>query len=153
MPALLAPLTAQLENAIDAGATRIQVSLREGGIKALSVADNGSGIELEDLPIVRPARLVHADRQLCERHTTSKISSFDDLLELTTHGFRGEALASLSQVGHVTVTTRTAASPCGYRAVYAASQLQDGEGQDGAPKPVAATVGTTIVVEDLCFLD
>lgn len=89
--------------------------------------------------------------QLCERHTTSKITSFDDLLELTTHGFRGEALASLSQVGHVTVTTRTAASACGYRASYLASQLRDGEGQEGAPKPVAATVGTTIQVDDLFY--
>ncbi|PIN11438.1 hypothetical protein CDL12_15977 [Handroanthus impetiginosus] len=92
-----------VENSIDADSTSISVIIKDGGLKLIQVSDDGHGIRYEDLPI------------LCERHTTSKLSKFEDFLSIKSMGFRGEALASMTYVGHVTVTTITEGQLHGYR--------------------------------------
>lgn len=89
---------------------------------------------------------------LCHRHTTSKLKSFDDLKTIDTYGFRGEALASISHIAHLTVTTKTRESTCAWRATYAACELTPAKpGGVAEPKPVAGRQGTQITVEDLFF--
>ncbi|GAB4813902.1 hypothetical protein N2152v2_000948 [Parachlorella kessleri] len=127
-------LKEMLENSLDAGSTQITVTVKEGGIRMLQIQDNGHGIRREDLPI------------LCERFTTSKLRSFEDLQGIQTLGFRGEALASISYVAHMTVTTMTADSHVAYRATYSDSIMGE-----GCPKPCASTKGTIILVEDLFY--
>ncbi|KAI7838887.1 hypothetical protein COHA_007352 [Chlorella ohadii] len=125
-------LKEMLENSLDAGATQIIVTCKDGGKALLQIQDNGHGIRREDLAI------------LAERHTTSKLRAFEDLEGIATLGFRGEALASISYVAHLTVTTMTAGSVHGWRATY-----RDGAMEAGCPKPTAANQGTLISVEDL----
>lgn len=84
-----------LENALDAGATELQIWIEEGGKKLIKIQDNGSGISYEDLPLV------------LERYATSKIITEEDLEHITSYGFRGEALASISEVSNCTLQTRT----------------------------------------------
>ncbi|KAI5844964.1 hypothetical protein DFP73DRAFT_547669 [Morchella snyderi] len=129
-----------IENAVDAGSTLLEIVVKEGGLKLLQITDNGHGINLEDMPI------------LCERFTTSKLKSFEDLNAIGTYGFRGEALASISHIAHLTVTTKTNDSSCAYRAVYSDGKLVPPKpGQSADPKPVAGRQGTQITVEDLFY--
>ncbi|KAK4721542.1 hypothetical protein R3W88_011775 [Solanum pinnatisectum] len=122
-----------IENSLDADSTSISVVVKDGGLKLIQVSDDGHGIRYEDLPI------------LCERHTTSKLSKFEDLQSIRSMGFRGEALASMTYVGHVTVTTITMGQLHGYRATY-----RDGL-MVGEPKAYAAVKGTQIMIENLFY--
>lgn len=129
-----------IENAVDAGATSLEVLVKDGGLKLLQIADNGCGIDREDLPI------------LCERFTTSKLQKFEDLTSIATYGFRGEALASISHIAHLTVTTKTKDSTCAWRAHYDGGKLVPAKpGQTQEPKPVAGRNGTQLTVEDLFY--
>ncbi|KAJ5952217.1 uncharacterized protein N7479_010630 [Penicillium vulpinum] len=129
-----------IENAVDAGSTSIEVLIKEGGLKLLQITDNGHGIDRDDLPI------------LCERFTTSKLKEFEDLTSIGTYGFRGEALASISHIAHLTVTTKTAGSSCAWRAHYGDGKLIPAKpGQSSAPKATAGRGGTQITVEDLFY--
>ncbi|MCJ1312012.1 DNA mismatch repair protein [Agyrium rufum] len=129
-----------IENAVDAGSTSIEIIVKEGGLKLLQITDNGYGINKDDLPI------------LCERFTTSKLKAFEDLTSIGTYGFRGEALASISHIAHLTVTTRTIDSSCAFRAHYAGGKLTPAKpGQTPDPRPTAGRQGTSITVEDLFY--
>lgn len=129
-----------IENAVDAGSTSLEILAKDGGLKLLQITDNGSGIQKEDLAI------------LCERHTTSKITSFEDLSSIATYGFRGEALASISHIAHLTVTTKTRDSDLAWRATYLDGKLAPHKpGQSANPKGVAGRPGTQITVEDLFY--
>ncbi|KAF2396637.1 DNA mismatch repair protein MutL [Trichodelitschia bisporula] len=129
-----------IENAVDAGSTQLDILAKGGGLKLLQITDNGHGIHKDDLPL------------LCERFTTSKLQTFDDLASIGTYGFRGEALASISHIAHLTVTTRTQDSSCAWRALYADGRLVPAKpGQSTDPKPTAGRHGTQIVVEDLFY--
>ncbi|CAI4214838.1 unnamed protein product [Parascedosporium putredinis] len=89
---------------------------------------------------------------LCERHTTSKLSAFEDLREITTYGFRGEALASISQIAHLSVTTKTKDSPVAWQAKYLeGAMVPQKPGMPAEPKSTAGRQGTQIKVEDLFF--
>lgn len=84
---------------------------------------------------------------LCERFTTSKLKEFNDLHSISTYGFRGEALASITHIANVTVTTKTERSACAYRATYCDSKIVPAkEGASAEPKPVAGNRGTQILV-------
>ncbi|KAH6676722.1 histidine kinase-like ATPase [Halenospora varia] len=129
-----------IENAVDAGSTSLEVVVKDGGLKLLQITDNGHGIAKEDLAI------------LCERFTTSKLKSFEDLTSIGTYGFRGEALASISHIAHLQVTTRTKDSNCAWRAHYDSGKLIPAKpGQSADPKPIAGRQGTQITVEDLFY--
>lgn len=121
-----------VENSIDAGATAITVELRDGGISYLRVSDNGTGI---------PAGQV---RMAFERHATSKLHTAEDLYNVRTLGFRGEALASIAAVSKVTLISRTAEAEYGVR-------VQVEAGSIGEIAEAASPVGTTITVRDLFF--
>lgn len=121
-----------IENALDAGATAITVEVREGGAKYLRVTDNGCGIAPGEV------------RLAFENHATSKIRSGDLLDNLSTMGFRGEALPSIASVARVTMTTRQKGADGGVR-------LKVEGGRFGALEDIGCPEGTTIVVEDLFF--
>ncbi len=121
-----------VENSIDAGATKITVEIKNGGISFIRVSDNGKGIKDDDMEIA------------FERHATSKIRSADDILKITSMGFRGEALASIAAIAHVEMISRTADSAMGYKIVV--------EGGKTLEKTVSgSSIGTTITVTNLFF--
>lgn len=133
-------LKEMLENSLDAGATSITVLAKGGGIKLLQIQDNGHGILRDDFG------------RVCERFATSKLAEYADLASIETFGFRGEALASISHVAHVTITSMVDGSPCAYRACYADGSLVPAKpGETAEPKPCAGTKGTAIVVEDMFY--
>lgn len=121
-----------VENSLDAGASAITVEIRDGGISYFRVTDNGSGIRQSDV------------RMAFERHATSKITRAQDLFGIRTLGFRGEALASIAAVAHVTCTTRTKDDPSGVK-------VQNDGGQITAIEETACPEGTTFVVRDLFY--
>jgi DNA mismatch repair protein MutL len=121
-----------VENAIDAGADRVDVVLREGGTAEVRVVDNGCGISPDQLLLAVTS------------HATSKIQSDDDLFDVSTLGFRGEALASIGSVAHLKLRSRVATSDAG-------AELQVDGGTMGTVTPTAAAVGTTVSVSDLFF--
>jgi len=121
-----------LENALDAGATEIVVTLEEGGARRVQVEDNGSGIPTDELPLA------------LARHATSKIGTLEDLEGVATLGFRGEALASIASVSRLSLTTRTA------EAAHASELSAEGAAA-GKIQPAARTAGTTVAVADLYF--
>ncbi|KAH7882438.1 histidine kinase-like ATPase [Phlebopus sp. FC_14] len=129
-----------LENSLDAKSTSIRVTVKDGGLKLLQIQDNGCGIRKADLAI------------LAERFTTSKIKTFSDLSHITTYGFRGEALASISHVAHMSVVTKTKADSCAWKAFYSDGVLVPPKpGQTPDPKPCAGNDGTIISIEDMFY--
>lgn len=141
-----------MENAVDAGSTSLEVLVKDGGLKLLQITDNGHGIDVS-LPRKQPlyTDLISTQREdmpiLCERFTTSKLKAFEDLSSIGTYGFRGEALASISHIAHLTVTTRTQESSCAWKATYSDGKLVEKAGQQN-PKPSSGKLGTQIMV---CF--
>ncbi|MGB9790122.1 DNA mismatch repair endonuclease MutL [Thermotoga caldifontis] len=121
-----------IENALDAGAKKIVVELLNGGKSEVKVRDDGEGMDEEDLKVCFLP------------HTTSKISSFSDLSDLSSFGFRGEALHSISSVSKMKVISRTASSPIGHEIEVVAGNLV-------YSRPVHADVGTIVIVRDLFF--
>lgn len=121
-----------LENSLDAGSTEITVSLLNGGVKQLRVADNGNGIAQDDLALA------------LTRHATSKIATLDDLEAVASLGFRGEALASIASVSRTQITSRHHAERHGWRIASEGSQITPLE-------PAALDAGTIVEVQDLYF--
>lgn len=119
-----------LENAIDAGATRVTVEIQHGGVSFMRVADNGCGMSKEDLPVA------------IRRHATSKIHNANDLGSIMTLGFRGEALAAIAAVSELRIITRTADAEYG-------SVLVSKGGEVISVTEQGAPVGTTVIVENL----
>ncbi|WMJ69871.1 DNA mismatch repair endonuclease MutL [Stenotrophomonas sp. 24(2023)] len=121
-----------VENAIDAGATRVDIDLEEGGVRLIRIRDNGSGIAPEQLPLA------------VSRHATSKIANLDDLESVATLGFRGEALPSIASVSRFTLASRRASDEHG-------SALQIEGGKVGEVTPRAHAPGTTVEVRELFY--
>ncbi len=122
-----------LENSLDAGSTRIDIELEQGGVKLIRIRDNGGGIDREDLPLA------------LSRHATSKINRLEDLERVSSLGFRGEALASISSVSRLQLVSRTPEAPEAWKVEV--------EGRDMATNvsPAAHPPGTQVEVRDLFF--
>ncbi|WP_140720129.1 DNA mismatch repair endonuclease MutL [Pseudomonas sp. Hp2] len=121
-----------VENAIDAGASRVDIELEEGGVRLIRIRDNGGGIAPEELPLA------------VSRHATSKIASLDDLESVATLGFRGEALPSIASVSRFTLASRRPQDEHG-----AALQVEGGKVGEVAPR--AHAPGTTVEVRELFY--
>ncbi|MBL8879466.1 MAG: DNA mismatch repair endonuclease MutL [Phycisphaerales bacterium] len=121
-----------VENALDAGARRIDVQILDGGRELIHIADDGIGMDPDDL------------RLAVTPHATSKIAADDDLFNIRTLGFRGEALPSIGSVSRLTITSRTRESDVAHRIVVDAGEVR-------AAAPCAAPIGTTVEVRDLFY--
>src|SRR5574344_203608 len=121
-----------IENSIDAGATNITIEIKNGGISYIRVTDNGKGIMQDDMEIA------------FERHATSKLKSAEDLNDIKSMGFRGEALASIASIAKVELISKTADSETGYRVLIEGGKILE-EGETGCP------TGTTIFIENLFY--
>jgi DNA mismatch repair protein MutL len=121
-----------VENALDAGATRITVEAEDGGRALIRVTDDGGGVAPDDLPLAFAS------------HATSKLTCDDDLFRIGTMGFRGEALASIGAVSHARILTRTASSDTAY-------EIANRGGSIGDVQAAAGNVGTTVEVRNLFF--
>ncbi|MBN2227804.1 MAG: DNA mismatch repair endonuclease MutL [candidate division Zixibacteria bacterium] len=121
-----------VENSLDAGATRIDITVEKSGTKSIIVADNGCGIDPDQIEIA------------FGRHATSKINNFDDLEHIASFGFRGEALPSVASVSRTRMVSKTAAADSGREIIVEAGVVQ-------SVKPVAAPIGTTVEVANLFF--
>ena len=122
-----------VENSLDAGATRIEIEVEQGGLNLIRIRDNGVGIPREELPVA------------LQRHATSKIQNLDDLERVASLGFRGEALPSILSVSRLTLTSRVASASHGWQISGA------GEFNNAEPKPAAHAVGTTVEACDLFY--
>ena len=122
-----------LENALDAGATRIDIDVERGGVQLLRITDNGHGIHPDDLPLA------------LARHATSKIKTLDDLAAVMSLGFRGEALASIASVSRLTLISRQRDQNNAWLA------FAEGAGMQVEVRPAALDVGTRVEVRDLFF--
>ena len=118
-----------VDNALDAGARQVTVRLLAGGVRSISVEDDGAGIERDELPLA------------LKRHATSKIANLAELESVATMGFRGEALAAIASVAEVALTSRTAQAAHGWRL----------QARSGELAPAARAVGTTVEVQELFF--
>ncbi|MEO7127997.1 MAG: DNA mismatch repair endonuclease MutL, partial [Rhodoferax sp.] len=118
-----------LDNALDAGATQITLRLLSGGVRLISVEDDGAGISYDELPIA------------LKRHATSKISSLTDLESVGTMGFRGEALAAINSIADCTLLSRAQGQSSAYSL----------DGRTGELKPAARAIGTTVEVKELFY--
>ena len=121
-----------LENAVDAGSTRIDVEVEQGGVEVIRVVDDGCGITADDLPLAFAS------------HATSKLHSADDLFRIGTLGFRGEALASIGGVAQVTLQSRPPDRPCGAEVTCHGGALAPARAWNGAP-------GTRVEVRHLFY--
>ena len=122
-----------MENSLDAGATKLVIDVERGGMKRITVTDNGHGIAKDEL------------RLALSRHATSKLVEFDDLFNVSTLGFRGEALPSIGAVSRLMIRSRVEASNSAFEVTcHGSDQVSD-------PKPVAHAVGTTVEVTDLFY--
>lgn len=122
-----------LENSFDAGATQISIEIEQGGVRLIKIRDNGCGIVKEDLPLA------------LSRHATSKIASLQDLEQVTSMGFRGEALPSISAVARLTLISRVSDANCAWRV------SADGSEQEFDLQPDPHPQGTTVEVRDLFY--
>lgn len=122
-----------LENSLDAQATQIEIEIEQGGIALIRIRDNGFGIRKEELLLA------------LSRHATNKISSLEDLEQLNSLGFRGEALASIAAISRLTLNSRFHNQEMGYGVHL------DGREQPTIPQPIAHPIGTTLEVRDLFY--
>jgi DNA mismatch repair protein MutL len=122
-----------VENCIDAGADQIDIEIEQGGVRLIRIRDNGCGIDKEDLPLA------------LSRHATSKISSLQDLENIRSMGFRGEALPSISSVSRLVLISRTQEAECAWKV------SADGTESDFDPQPDPHPPGTTVEVRDLFY--
>lgn len=121
-----------IENSVDAGATRIEIEIGDGGARLIRVRDNGTGIAVDELPLAVAS------------HATSKIGSLDDLEQVLTLGFRGEALPSIASVGRFALSSRPVAQETGWR-------LEIEGGRNQTQQPAQHPIGTTTEVRDLFY--
>ena len=121
-----------VENSIDAGATKVIVTIKDGGKTLIQVTDNGSGIDINNMDIA------------LERHATSKISKIEDLENTYSFGFRGEALASISSISELTMISKTADEMVGYKLFSRGGNILEKD-------EIGASTGTTIKVEKLFY--
>ncbi len=121
-----------VENSVDAGATRVDVAIGKGGTELIQVVDNGCGIDAAQLPLAVAS------------HATSKLLTADDLFRVRTLGFRGEALASIAEISHFRIRSRTSGEAAG-------AELEIHGGQAGSVEPCGCPVGTRIAVRNLFF--